>query len=379
MKYLLYIILSVFLFCKTVNQATVVSNSKRNWVKGEGRSQIYQNDLAHAKDRALRDAKKDAISRKLGDLVSSHTIVESGIWIKGEVSSKTEGLVDDYSIVSEMVEGDIVHIDILAHVKESLLVSQVNTMLADWEKPVLLTIVEERYGNDIHNNATNYTTIELNSYFLQKGFDVQDETSLQSTFPKKNTSTILNWLENNNSNFDLLLFGTVVCSNKGPLILNGSPTVLQSVDISFSLSLVDVHTHRLISSQNYLKPNVHNSFEVACKNGIRDKSIPEVAPLIFSDMVSKWGREYGSGQSILIELTGTFNYPQIYKLQTDISNEVRGVINIIERSFETTKVVWEVIYRGKVSDFTEELLNKEFDSKLSFKSKQATRLFIEVK
>ena len=366
-------------FCKTTSKFVNNSNSL-HWVKGEGKAQIYQNDIAFAKDRALRDAKKDAISRKLGDLIRSRTITESGVWVKGEISSQTEGLVKDYTIISEVNEGELLRVHILADVYESNLISQVEKLLSDWEKPVLFSIIQEQYSKDKHEVYDNDTTQTVSSYFLNKGFDVNKTSTWQSKLKLPVDSTEISSLIAKNTfvDFDLLVFGNVLCTDSGKVKVNGIQSDFNSAQITMTLSIFDIHTQRVVATSALQKPNAHTSFDTACKLGIAEKIGPELLDNLFNQMIHKWGKEYGSGRSIFMELTGNFTYKQIYELKIAITNELRGVVDVIERHFDTHKTILEVIYTGKVADLTEEILNKNLGYKLTFKSKQGSKLYLNM-
>ncbi len=372
----------VYSNCQTTKKKDSSNNDiSKNWVKGKGRAQIYQNDVSHAKDRAIRDAKKDAIRRKLGDLIKSKTITESGVWLKGEISAKTEGLVKDYKLTSEIQSSELYKVEIMADVYESDLVDQVDSLLSDWESPVLFFIVKEKYAGKSHSHYDNDTTQALSEFFINKKFIINKTSKWQSLLkPPVKINKISKLISKNISvDFDLLVFGDTECSNSGKVKLGGSVTNMTSAQISSNISIFDIHTQRLIASASVRKPNAHIDFKFACKNGIRNKIIPSIAEQLFSQMLVKWGKEYGSGKAILLNISGKFSYEKLYQFKIDLGNEVRGVVDVIERSFKPNKAMFEVIYNGKVEDFVEEISNKELTFRLKIINKSGRRLSVKAR
>ena len=114
----------------------------------------------------IRYAKRDAIRRKLGQLIKSKTITESGVWVKGEVVARSEGLVKDYRITSDRQSKDYYAVEILADVNPSDLTDQVQDLLDDWEKPVMFGVVSESFARKKNDPYSNDTLQALEEFFF---------------------------------------------------------------------------------------------------------------------------------------------------------------------------------------------------------------------
>ena len=355
---------------------------REGWVKGEGRAQIYQNDASLAKDRALRMAKKDAVRRKLGELIKSKTITESGVWVKGELSAQSEGLVRDYEIQSDHSFRDYYEIKILADVSQSELVDEVQSLLDDWEKPVIFGVVSETFVKTNHDPYSNNTLQALEEFFINQGFLVNKISSMQTALsPPISTSKIMKIIKKKKiePDFDLLVFGKTTCLNAGKINYGGVKSNMSSAQLNTFISIFDIHTHRLIASASEIAAYPHIHLESACSNGIAQKVVPKLASKLFKQMLKKWGKEYGSGKSFFLDIEGRLPYKKLYKFQIILKNEIRGVVDIIERKVAPKKNSLEVVYQGKVKDFMEELMNKETNLLLKLKYKQGRKLFFTLK
>ena len=74
----------------------------------------YSEDVA--RDRALKDALRNAVERAMGTFISSSTIVENYRLIEDRILSKSEGYVKSYRILSEEKKDGLYRIRILAQV-----------------------------------------------------------------------------------------------------------------------------------------------------------------------------------------------------------------------------------------------------------------------
>ena len=366
--------------CKSP-QIKKTSNNEQRWTKGEGRAQIYQKDVSLAKDRALRYAKRDAIRRKLGQLIKSKTITESGVWVKGEVVARSEGLVKDYRITSDRQSKDYYAVEILADVNPSDLTDQVQDLLDDWEKPVMFGVVSESFAKKKNDPYSNDTLQALEEFFLDKGFILNKTSRMQSLIrPPVSTSKVARIFQKakSESDFDLIIFGTSTCRNAGKINYGGVTSGLISAQVNVSVSIFDIYTQRLIATASERAAYPHIQFETGCSQGISQKAVPRLGKKLFQKMLKKWSREYGSGKSIFVDLTGKLAYKSLYDFQLILRNEIRGVVDVIERNVSPKKNSLEVIYQGKVKDFIEEILNKKTNLSLKLRSKSARKLLFSL-
>ena len=376
----LLMILTLIAGCRSAApKTTETSHMQQGWTKGEGMAQIYQGDVSLAKDRALRAAKRDAIRRKLGELVRSKTITESGVWVKGEVSAQSQGLVKDYMVVSNRQASQAYKIEILADVPAPGLIDAVEDLLNDWEKPVMFGIVTEIIQSKKESPYFNNALQGLEKYFLEKGFILNKTSNFQRFLGHSvNISKISKIFAQKKlePDFDLLVFGSSKCYNAGKIKYQGFKSNLFSSQVTASVSIFDIHTKRLIASASGSSAYPHMNFNIGCSEGFSKKLMPQLGDRLFKQMLKKWKKEYASGRPILVELKGKIPYKKLNDFQIVLRNEVRGVIDIIERNFSSERAALEIIYEGKTVDFVEEFMNKKLPLSLRLISKSGRRLFL---
>ena len=301
----LLLLLLMSIDCRSADKKAVGVNkdATQGWTKGKGIAQIYQNDIALAKDRALRAAKRDAIRRKLGELIRSKTVTDSGIWVKGEVSANTEGLVKDYKITSENQLSQIYKINILADVYESDLIDMVENLLKDWEKPVMFGIITEviqsakKEESPYFNNALQ----GLEKYFLEKGFILNKTSNFQKFLKPPVQITKISKLLSQKGievDFDLLVFGSSKCQSGGKVKYKGFQSDFVSSQVTAAVSVFDVHTKRLVASASGREAFPHLDFITGCAEAFSKKLMPKLGHDLFGQLIKKWKKEYGNGRPL---------------------------------------------------------------------------------
>lgn len=109
MKKLLLIVTFTFIFSacsssKQYKQETPKTGEKEEEiavVEAEGIVSIKNNDIVHAKKRALADAQKNAVEMAVGVYVNAVTRVEKSMLVEQKIFSKTNGYIKRYKILSE--------------------------------------------------------------------------------------------------------------------------------------------------------------------------------------------------------------------------------------------------------------------------------------
>jgi len=374
-KIFLTSILPLFLLSLQPGCESTQEKESSGWIRGEGMAQIYQNDLSLAKDRAIRAAKKDAIARKLGEMIESKSIIDSGVWVKGEISAKAEGLVKEYKIKSERSQDGIYYITISAYVEPADLKNSVESMLQQWEKPVILAIISESFDSKKNGLYDNSTISSISQYYLEKGFSVNRKSSWQKRLSHPvEIEDVMDLSNTYSPDFDLLVFGNTNCENNGNIM----DSKLISAQIDLSISILDVNTGDLIATRQAHAAAAHINFSTACRTAI-EKAVTSIQDNLFSQMVQKWKKEYASGKTIVLEIKGALDYDSTYRLENEIKNSFRGVVDLFEKSIQPSRKILHIVYTGQTRDFMEELKHKRLSVKLTVEKRQGNLVTVTVR
>ncbi len=368
----------IFFACKTPSslQKNVVSSMP---VVAWGVAQIYQGDIAHAKERALMDAKKNIVKKKLGSLIESKTVIDSGVWLKGKLSSKSEGLVKDYNILEKYMNNSIYKIQISAQVYEIDILHEIEDLLLEGGNPSVFIEILSTALEHQKEKPDDILTTKLGDLFLKKGFNIKANTHLSKIISSSTQlKKILEIIKKYDTDFDILVFGVVSCFPEKVKYKKKYMNNIRSVQIQGNISVVDIHTNDLITSFSVRQTHANFSKKLACKEGMHERYIQDGFNSIFTSILQKWRQSYANGRKMVIKLSGQFNYKQLYELKKIMTNEIRGVVNIIERSFTTNQALWEIIYQGNTKDLIEEIINKKFSMSISVKKIKGTTIAIQI-
>jgi len=348
---------------------------KITWTKGSGEAIIYQNDINLAKDRALRLAKRDAINRKLGELIRSKTVVSSGVWVRGEIVAKTEGLVNKYLILSEKNNDEVLTLKIKAVVDEVRLKDVSAQIIASMEKPVMFITIDHKIRGKSVKSRQNITTSDLSKTFLKLGFEITNTSKWAKKSPSyfSNISRVMNFAKKATPDFELLLYGHSKCKSQGKV----ADSNLFSARASIHISLIDIHTGILLATSELNNAAAHIDFNTACSDAISEIT-PQISDSLYTQLIRKWNREYGSGKTIILEVNGHIKYRALYELQNQLRNEFRGVVEVLEKNVTPNKTVLHVIFKGQTKDFLEELTNKKTKPKLKIIERNGNKIATKV-
>lgn len=103
-------------------------------VEAEGRAPIVNNDLNNAKQSSLQDALKNALHLVIGVYVSGDTLVSKSMLIDDEITSRTEGYIEKYSVLDEKVDNGFYKTKIKAYVRKEDLTKKIKTFENEVEK-----------------------------------------------------------------------------------------------------------------------------------------------------------------------------------------------------------------------------------------------------
>jgi len=330
----MYIILFVILLC--FNIVSGQEKTKEVTVTGEAAG-----DSLQSYDEALKDALRKAVEMGVGVFVSGDTYTKNYELISDKIFSQARGYIEDYEIISKMVENGIYKVTIRATVSTK----KIETTLRDLNilkdilgYPRLMVIGFEKIDGELSDGASAQNQIE--KVFLDKGFDMVDKFTVEEI---KERDFKINQLDNINLAATLgKRYGAEVV-----LIVNAFADFQQEVEeygvqIRFyngnvQAKIVDVDTARLITTESITEiGRARDSLERAGK---------KIAPKLMEKIVQAWReRSYGSGNEVEI-VVSEISYPSFMKFKKEIE-KIRGVESVSNPSF--TKNVGTIRVKGTI-------------------------------
>jgi len=145
----------------------------------EGRAAIYHNDVAGARERAVRAALVRGLERYAGLRIEASTLIKKGELIDREVRAHTHGYVRSFEVLDEHREGEELVVKVRVHVAPAPVEESFARMLS--ATTTLLLIRERNLGAPIHGRIVPAV---LTGPFFTASLVVPGEAVLRSAAAK---------------------------------------------------------------------------------------------------------------------------------------------------------------------------------------------------
>lgn len=354
MKKILLTVIFAFIYfscasSKRYKQETINVDEKKEEiaiVEAEGIVNIKNNDIVHAKKRALLDAQKNAVEMAVGVYVNAVTRVEKSMLVEQKILSKTNGYIKKYKILSEGGKDNLYKIRIEAAVK----IEEINKDLSEAglnrqsEIPstLLFTVaIEDRI--DEQNNTDKVSENVIAEKLISKNYRLGQTDTTNVLIIGKSSATL--YKEN--------VIGNLV-----------------SYNANISFKIIKVGESALIYSNSFSSGGLGITKDAAAKEALKR------AALLASEDVSK----------VLEERLKKFNYITVIVKNVSTINQLnaimRGMEDIIEIKNTTITSFANGIAKLKVETDVENasVIVKEMESQVEnvvLKVTSVTKDFIE--
>ncbi len=342
-------------------------------VEATGQAAILEGDKSHARDKALDDALRKAVEQAVGTMISSETITENYQLISDRIYSKAEGYVSKYRILDEKEEDGVFIVQVRAQVATGAVQSDLESLhllLERKEMPRMLALVAEQniglekpaywWGGALLSEDMRVVEGTLMEIMRAKGFTFIDPETLRG---KKKVSMPVAVLSDkqarrvaSTTDAEVILVGKAVARDIGQ---TWEGTRMRSANAEVQVRAINTSNGEVIAVASDEATVPHVSATTAGKQALK-KASEKVAAKLIDQIAAKWVAETSSAASIRVTVTGVKNSRMLKKLEEVLSNEVRGVKSVRQRSFSAGSAVMDVMLAGKSRDLAAELEAKDF-------------------
>jgi hypothetical protein len=317
-------------------------------VTAEGVAAIQGNALDIARDAALEDAQKRAVEQAIGILIDSQTQVENYQLISDKILSQTKGYIKRYNVVGETTDGSLLRIRINAEVSLSRLTDDltgIGILLGQMHKPrTIVMIAEQNIGQEWyawwwgpHASRTEMSVVEntFADVFAQKGFEFIDhatalkEFRITSPYKVQDLTATQATTLGNEVDAEVVIVGKALSKLYGEI--GGG---MKSAQADLSVKAVRTDTGQIIAVVTTHGAAVHISEETAGIEALK-KAAQTASDEMMEKILAVYSREAGSTRSVNITING-LNKTQFVKFKDVLKNQVRGIKDLHERSFNGT-------------------------------------------
>lgn len=348
-------------------------------VVAEGMAGV-QGDPAIARDNAIQDALRKAVEQAVGTMVASETLVENFQVVKDNIYNKSTGYIKEYKIVKESPGKDLHTVTISAVVGTGDLKNDLGALgllQARMGKPrTLFMIAEQNIGQEILLYWWGYwgkggaafagqsvemavSETALKEEFANKGFNVIDISAVTGKFEISNAYRIADLTDTGAREIGRKMGAEIIVKGKA-LAKEGPRTAGSSVGsylADITVSAVRVDNGQVLGSARGQGVARHVAQHVGGNNAL-EQAARNVADKLIDQITAKWTGETSGGQLIQLTIRGLSGMKDLVKIKEFLRGKVRGVQNVIQRSFEKGEAVLEVDAKSSAQQVGDELAAK---------------------
>ncbi|MDZ4727459.1 MAG: lipoprotein LipL46 [Leptospira sp.] len=379
--------LALILSCANPAVAEKPANQQENVITVLGEAPIYQGDMALARNKALKDAKINAVRKLVGEQITEKSGVSDGQSLGSKLYSKTDSFVKKYEILSEetwkLDTQDMIRLSVRCEVEATKLSTAVDALLDDVGNPRIAVLIQSNIQgkNFPIGSATNTAEAELIEKLRKKGNKVVDSSQLTALLKKnpalakldltsvEEGSPLLTLAQD--SGAEVLIIGKVDTVDQKPIVLpGGKKTDFLSAAATGPYRIIQLWGDgKIFGSGSSEGRGADITQDVARIQATKDWS-NLVSEKVAKQIKDEWFK-LTEQNTVILKFTG-LELEDAINFKNDLT-EFTSVKQINDRKTEASGSEWELTYPGKESMFAEELMYKK-DSSFRFLSKKVLNI-----
>ena len=345
----------LLLCCVWVNISNGAKKEKNITV--EGVAAIHKSE-AIARDQAIDDALRQAVSQAVGTLVHAESIAHNHRLLNEEIYAQTRGYVQEYRIIDERRDGNMLRVTMRAIVNTGALQKKLAAIgILYWriKKPRFMVVISEADAGRRAGNPAGET--EIISQLLDYGFKVVDQSQIRRIRESDQIRKILAG-DKKAAKLIALRHGAemlIVGKAFGETAMRGqSLGGLVSVRARLEARAIRADTGEILVADGKFASGVDIEEQVAVKKALAEvgkrwveSNLPEI--------MEKWKQETSGVMSVQLVING-LSLPQLVRFETVLKKEIRGVDNLQRRSFDNKVAILDMdLTKGTGQDFADNL------------------------
>ncbi|EPG66675.1 lipoprotein LipL46 [Leptospira wolffii] len=339
-----------------------------------GEAPIYNGDKANAKQRAIKDAKINAVRKVVGEEISNKSQASDGESLGSSLLSKTDAFVKTYDIVDE-AEGKIdtqpiLKLTVRCTIEETKLSTAVESLLADVGNPRLVVLIPSVVGGTPVPplSANNIAEAEVIKALKKAGNKIVDPSTASKTVkPSGVNADAIGGLDAGSpiiaqaqaSGAEVLIVGTVETEDQGQISNIGGKNLDRPI---FSTAATGSYKVVLLWGDGKIVDTGTGDGRGAdiTQKVSREKAVAAWAESVTKKVSKQLKEEWFNlteNNTIILKFTG-LNADEATKFKDDLT-ELTAAKDINIRTSDVNGSEWEVTYPGKDALFMDELVYKK--------------------
>lgn len=359
-------------------------------IEARGVASYYQDDTARSRDEAIEAAQRDAVEQASGVFITSETEMRNFELISDDVLSRSKGFIRSYKVLKEQRDGPFYNVTIQAMVVRKAFMNDVSESLENLYqrvgKPRVMLVVEEFDAADsgggegfasASTQSLNVVEKEIRKILLRQGFtfiDVRALTkgSLVEKAQKGSNTSRESLLDSaRTSKAEIIMLGKARISAKGEL------HKFKIVEATVGLDVIRTDNGQIMASEVSLSKGLHINRDTAAVTALQ-KAAQKLTPKVMQQVTYLWIKEKNEGRRIEMVVKNV-SFGQLLSLRKALSNQVKGVRKVRQKSYSDRTALLEVETRDAPDRLAEYLFETQFDNfRLDIQDVSATTLTVKM-
>ncbi len=332
-------------------------------VTATGVSSYRPDDATRSREDAVEAARRDAVEQVSGVFIQSESEMKNFDLVKDDVVSRSQGFVRNSKIVKEGVANNLYNVTIEAEVVKAAFIKQMQDSLEELYRrvgrPRVMLVVKEFKADNEPEHATYQGTAarEIRKILLAQGFTFIDPrvetraTMATAEKAKEGDKGALNQL-GQATKAEIIMVGEVHVSPGGQM------GKFYRMKADMSMDVIKTDNGTVMASQTSSALDLHIDENTATLNALQ-KVAQEITPKLAEQISYQWIKEKNEGASVDLVIKGAA-YGDLAVLRKTLSNSVKGVKQVTQRSFSMGTAVMVLTTRDTSDRVAEALSEAQF-------------------
>ena len=343
-------------------------------VHAQGTAAIHKNFVDIARDRAISDAQRLVVEQAVGVMINNETLVENYQVISDKIFSQSKGYIQSYEVISEGREDDIYKVTIQAKVSTEQLkndLDAIHLIIARKSKPRLMMIFSEKLQKDFIAEA------KMLKYFLSKGFKLVDSDTVRKNLKHENLNRLAADPKaaarvGHHFGAEIIILCSVETSSN-PFKVGDIEMYSNSATISAKVINVDTSNIITTGSETKRLPGIKGLIQLTT-----EQAGEMLAIKLMDDILRQWSSELANIVEVKLIASEFQSYDELSTFKTLLTNEVRGIKEIRQRSYAQGRVELEIELQGDIQDLANDLSRLDLNGR-SIEIYEITQNRVEIK
>ncbi|MCK4980180.1 MAG: hypothetical protein KAS62_07280 [Candidatus Delongbacteria bacterium] len=287
-------------------------------LSGDIFSNIDGEGFGLSKKEALINAKRNALERSVGMILSSRSLAKNNILVKDKILTKSEGFITKYEITKESVDNEIYQIKIKADITnliDNILKDEmaIKFLIGEMGFPKFGVIIKDKEGS--RDKFAENIIIEN---FIKSYFNVHLITKEEIN-------------SSNSTKIDFIIQGSVDYSTSAIKAYNIEN--MYSVHTKIECKIISMLDNKIISSDTFTTKKAHFDPEEAKRQSISLCS-DKISKFLIQDSIEKWSKYYNEELKNIDIIITNISYGTSERLSKILQYIFNGIESVAVKEYK---------------------------------------------